>query len=167
MNPTEHYDTIPKLIQRNYERWRPATAMCMKQFGIWQRYRWEDYYQRVKYLSLGLVSLGLQPQDVVSIIGDNEPEWFWGEFATQAAGGIATGIFVDSIPSEVKYVAEPSGAKFALVNDQEQADKFIEIKNELPSLKNVIYWDTKGLKNYDDPTLISFNDVIERGRERS
>jgi long-chain acyl-CoA synthetase len=139
--------------------------MSMKMFGIWQRYSWQDCYENVKYFSLGLISLGLERGDVVCIIGDNEPQWFWGEFATQAAGAIATGIFVDSIPSEVKYVAKHSDAKFAIVNDQEQTDKFIEIKDELPLLKKVIYWDPKGLRNYDDPILISFKEVIELGRE--
>ncbi len=158
-------DTIPKLIRRNYERWPRSTAMAMKNFGVWQRYSWQDYYDSVKYSSLGLISLGLEPGDVVCIIGDNEPEWFWGEFATQAAQGVVTGIFVDSIPSEVKYVAEQSGAKFAIVNDQEQTDKFLEIKEELPELKKVIYWDPKGLRNYDDPILISFTEVIKLGRE--
>jgi len=158
-------ETIPQLIRRNYERWGCQTAMCMKNFGIWQRYTWEDYYRNVKYLSLGLISLGLEPGDVVCIIGDNEPEWFWGEFAAQAAGGIATGIFVDSIPAEVKYIASHSGAKFAIVNDQEQTDKFLKIKDELPWLKKVIYWDPKGLRNYDDPLLISFAEVIKLGRE--
>jgi long-chain acyl-CoA synthetase len=137
----------------------------MKNRGIWRRYSWRDYYETVKYFSLGLISLGFKPGDVVCIIGDNEPEWFWSEFAAQASGGIATGIFVDSIPSEVKYIATHSGAKFAIVNDQEQTDKFLEIKDELPSLQKVIYWDPKGLKNYDDPILISFADVIELGKE--
>jgi len=137
----------------------------MKRFGIWQRFSWEEYYYNVKYFSLGLISLGLKPGDVVCIIGDNEPEWFWGEFATQAAGGVVTGIFVDSIPSEVKYIAEHSKAEFAIVNDQEQTDKFLEIKNELPSLKKVIYWDPKGLRNYDDPLLIDFAEVIVMGRD--
>ena len=157
--------TIPHIIQDNYEKWGHQTAMCMKKFGVWQRYDWKDYYQNVKYFSLGLISLGLEPGDVVCIIGDNEPEWFWGEFAAQAAGGIATGIFVDSIPSEVKYIAAHSDAKFAVVNDQEQTDKFLEIKDELPSLKRVIYWDPKGLKNYDDPMLIGFSEVIKLGKE--
>ena len=157
-------DTIPKLIKHNYERWPQRTAMSMKNFGVWQRYSWEAYYDKVKYFSLGLISLGLKPGDVVCIIGDNEQEWFWGEFATQAAQGIVTGIFVDSIPSEVKYIAEQSGARFAIVNDQEQTDKFLEIKEELPELKKIIYWDPKGLRNYDDPTLISFAEVIKLGR---
>ena len=161
----DNLDTIPKLIRRNCERWSRRTAMCMKNFGIWQRYSWAEYYEKVKHFSLGLLSLGMEPGDVVDIIGDNEPQWFWGEFATQAAGGTVTGIFVDSIPSEVKYVAEHSGAKFAIVNDQEQTDKFLEIKDELPLLKKVIYWDPKGLRDYDDPLLASFNEVIALGKE--
>jgi long-chain acyl-CoA synthetase len=162
---TENSDTIPKLIRRNFEEWGNRTAMCMKKFGIWRKYSWNEYFKNVKHFSLGLISLGLERGDVVCIIGDNEPEWFWGEFAVQAAGGVATGIFVDSIPSEVKYIASHSGAKFAIVNDQEQTDKFLEIKNELPLLKKVIYWDPKGMKNYDDPILISFQEVIELGEE--
>jgi len=158
-------ETIPQIIKSNHEKWGLKLAMCTKNRGIWNGYNWNDYYEKIKYFSLGLISLGLCPKEVVCIIGDNEPEWFWGEFATQAAGGIATGIFVDSIPSEVKYIAEHSGAKIALVNDQEQADKFLEIKEELPSLKNIIYWDPKGLKNYEDPALINFADVIKRGKE--
>jgi long-chain acyl-CoA synthetase len=161
----EKWDTIPKLIRRNHERWSCQTAMCMKKFGIWQRYSWTEYYEKVKYFSLGLISLGLKPGDTVCIIGDNEPEWFWGEFAVQAAGGIATGVFVDSIPSEVKYIAEHSDSKYAIVNDQEQTDKFLEIKGELPFLGKVIYWDPKGLRNYDDPMLTSYTEVIELGRE--
>jgi len=155
--------TIPQLIEANHSKWGGQTAMCVKSRGIWHRYNWADYYQRVKYFSLGLVSLGLKKGDVVCIIGDNEPEWFWGEFAVQAAGGIATGSFVDSIPSELKYIANHSGARFALVNDQEQTDKFLDFSEELPALQKIIYWDPKGLGNYDDPRLLSFNRVIEMG----
>ena len=161
----ENGTTIPQIIRGNYKKWGHQTAMCMKKFGVWQKYSWKDYYENVKYFSLGMVSLGLEPGDVLCIIGDNEPEWFWAQFATQAAGGIATGIFVDSIPSEVKYIAAHSDAKFAVVNDQEQTDEFLEIKDELPLLKKVIYWDPKGLKNYDDPILISFAEVIKLGKE--
>ncbi len=139
--------------------------MSMKRLGIWQQYTWQQYLDQVKYFSLGLVSIGLKPGDVVAIIGDNEPEWFWGEFAVQAAGGIATGIFVDSVPSEVEHIASHSGARFALVNDQEQADKFLELKSKLPRIERIIYWDPKGLKNYDDPSLISFAQVARLGQE--
>jgi len=165
MEGRERTGTIPQLISANREKWGDRVAMCMKRFGIWQRYSWNEYYDTVKGFSLGLRALGLREGDVVCIIGDNEPEWFWGEFATQAAGGIVTGVFVDSIPSEVKHIAEHSGARFAIVNDQEQTDKFLEIRDELPALEKVIYWDPKGLKNYDDPILIGFPEVVKLGRD--
>ncbi|MDD2251465.1 MAG: AMP-binding protein [Dehalococcoidales bacterium] len=158
-------ETIPGLVLDNSLKKADRTAMCMKCFGIWQRYSWQDYYRRVKYFSLGLVQMGLKPRDVACIIGDNEPEWFWAEFAIQAAGGIATGSFVDSIPSELKYIMEHSGSSFAIANDQEQVDKFLEIKHELPSLRKIVYWDPKGLKNYDDPLLASFEQVTSLGKE--
>ncbi|MFA5309774.1 MAG: AMP-binding protein [Dehalococcoidales bacterium] len=161
----EKRETIPQIIKSNRDRWGDRTAMSMKMFGIWRRYTWREYYDNVKYFSLGMIGLGLRRGDVTCIIGDNEPPWFWSEFAVQAAGGIATGIYVDSIPSEVKYTAEHSDAKFAVVNDQEQTDKFLEIKSDLPLLQKVIYWDSKGLRNYDDPMLISFNQVIELGKD--
>jgi long-chain acyl-CoA synthetase len=161
----EKLETIPQIIRCNAQKWGNRTAMCMKRLGVWQKFTWQEYYDQVKHFSLGLISLGLQPGDVVAIIGDNEPEWFWGEFAVQAGGGIPTGVFVDCIPSEVKYTAIHSDAKFAIVNDQEQTDKFLEIKGELPLLKKIIYWDPKGLRNYDDPSLISFSAVTALGRE--
>jgi long-chain acyl-CoA synthetase len=161
----EKRETIPQIISGNRDKWGRQTAMCMKMFGIWHQYTWQDYYDNVKYLSLGMIALGLNKSDVVAIIGDNEPQWFWAEFAAQAAGALATGIYVDSIPSEVKYTAEHAGAKFAIVNDQEQTDKFLEIQNDLPLIQKIIYWDPKGLRNYDDPMLMSFNDLMTLGKE--
>jgi long-chain acyl-CoA synthetase len=161
----EKRDTIPQIISSNRAKWGSQTAMSMKMFGVWRRYSWQEYYENVKFFSLGMISLGLERGDVACIIGDNEPQWFWGEFAVQAAGGIATGAYVDSISSEVKYIAEHADARFAIVNDQEQADKFLEIKKDLPLLKKVIYWDPKGLRNYDDPILTTFDEVIKLGQE--
>lgn len=165
MDQVEQTDTLPKLVMRNAQNWSLRPAMSMKRLGIWQQYTWQQYLDQVKYFSLGLISIGLKPGDVVAIIGDNEPEWFWGEFAVQAAGGITTGVFVDSVPSEVEHIASHSGARFALVNDQEQTDKFLELKSKLPHIERIIYWDPKGLKNYDDPSLISFSQVMRAGRE--
>lgn len=156
--------TIPGLIRRNAEQWPDKAAMCYKNLGVWHRYSWSEYFSRVKYFSLGLIALGLRPGDIVALIGDNEPEWFWGEFAIQAAGAIPTGIFVDAVPDEVKFVVNHSGARFAIANDQEQADKFLDIRDAAPQLQKVVYWDPKGLKNYEDPLLIGFREVIELGK---
>lgn len=159
------YDTFPKLLTRNYEKWPNAIAMRKKDFGIWQKYTWRDCYEKVKYFSLGLISLGLKREDKVAIVGENEPEWFWAQFAIQAAGAWPAGIFVDMVPSEVKFITEHSDSRFAVANDQEQVDKFLAVKDELPKLEKVIYWDPRGLKNYDDPLLLSFKQVLELGRE--
>lgn len=158
------YDTFPKLLLRNYRTWPDLVAMRKKNFGIWKEYTWKECYGKVKYFSLGLMSLGLRAGDKIGIIGENEPEWFWAEFAVQALGAIMVGIYTDMVPSEVKYICEHSECMFAVANDQEQVDKFIKIKGELPGLQKVIYWDPKGLRNYDDPFLIPFEEVLELGK---
>ncbi|MBM3167232.1 MAG: long-chain fatty acid--CoA ligase [Chloroflexi bacterium] len=162
----ETADTLPKLLKYNCEKYGDTkVAMRVKRFGFWQEYSWKAYYENVKYLSLGLVSLGLKAGDVVSILGENKPEAYWTELATQAAGGIALGIFTDCMPNEVKFFVQHSDSKFVIAGDQEQVDKMLQIKDDLPLLKKVIYWDPKGVWNYDDPILTSFNNLLELGRE--
>ena len=119
-------DTLPKILRRNYQKYgNKGIAMRKKHLGVWKKYTWEDCYQAVKYFSLGLISLGLETGDKVAIIGDNDPQWFWSEFAAQAAGGVALGIFTDCTPPEVKYIVDHSESKFVVAKDQEQADKDI------------------------------------------
>ncbi|MEW6614258.1 MAG: AMP-binding protein [Thermodesulfobacteriota bacterium] len=157
-------DTLPKILRRNYRKYRDKkVAMRVKDEGIWRSYTWKDYYEKVKYFSLGLINLGLQRGDKVSILGENKPEWYWAELAVQSAGATVVGIFTDCTPQEVKYFVEHSDSRFVVVHDQEQVDKLLEIRNELPMLIKVIYWDTKGLWSYRDPILISFDEVVEIG----
>ncbi len=139
--------------------------MRVKDRGIWQEYTWEDYYQKVRHFCLGLISLGLQKGDKVSILGENKPEWFWAELAVQSAGGAAVGIFTDCLPGEIKYYVEHSDSTFVVVHDQEQVDKLLEIKNDVPKVKKIIYWDPKGLWSYTDPILLSFDEVVELGQD--
>ena len=158
-------DTTPKLFLQQYKKYGDKKiAVVQKDYGIWQPYAWKEQYETVKYFSLGLVSLGLEPGDKVSIVGDSDRHWYWSRWAIMAASGVVVGMYADSIPSELKYIAEHSDSKFVIADDQEQVDKMLQIKEELPLLKKVIYWDPKGLRNYDDPILISFKQVIELGR---
>ena len=157
-------DTLPKCLRKNYLMKPERIAMRVKDMGIWQSYTWKDCYEKVKFFSLGLVSLGLGREDKVSILGENKPEWYWAELAIQAAGGIAVGIFIDCIPSEVKFYVEHSESKFVIAHDQEQVDKILEIKDHLPLLKKVIYWDPKGIWSYRDPILMSFEEMLELGQ---
>lgn len=158
--------TLPKLLRlRCQEYGRNRVAMRRKKFGIWQCYTWQDYYDQVKHISLGLISLGLERGENVSVIGENDPEWYWAELATQSAGAATVGIYPDCTPPEVKYFLEHSGSKFVFAHDQEQVDKIITLQNELPNIKKIIYWDDKGLWFYKNEALMSIGEVMDLGRE--
>jgi len=158
-------NTLPKLLKKNADKYGDRKiAMRVKDRGIWQRFTWKDYYERVKYFSLGLISLGIKRGDKISILGENKPEIFWAELAAQAAGGTAVDIYTDCTPPEVKFFVTDSDSTFVVAHDQEQVDKIFQIKDDLPLVKKVIYWDPKGLWNYEDPILISFPEVIHLGQ---
>ena len=159
-------DTLPKLLIENFKKHgNTRVAMREKDRGIWIRYTWEDYYYKVRYFSLGLIRLGLKRGDKISILGENKPQWYIAELAAQSAGAQVVGIFTDCIPSEVKYYIEHSDSTFVVAHDQEQVDKVLQIKADLPLVTNIIYWEEKGLWSYKDPLLIHFNDVLALGKE--
>src|SRR4030042_6373734 len=137
----EKGDTWPKILKYNYEKYGDTVlAMRHKNHGIWQRYSWKDYCLNVSYLALGLISIGFKAGDKVLIIGDNAPQWYYAELAAQANHGAAVGVYPELLPSEIKYIAENSEVRFAVVQDQEQVDRLLQIKDDLPRLKKVIYW---------------------------
>jgi long-chain acyl-CoA synthetase len=160
-------DTYPKFLLRNNKLWGDKVALRRKDFGIWQNYTWKDCYQQVKHLCLGLVDLGLKPGDKVSLIGDDEPEGFWAEAAIQVAGGVLVAMWSDSIPSEIAYIINHSDSRFVIAEDQEQIDKILEIKNDIPKVQKVIYWDRKGMRKYEDPILMSFDDLKKIGSKHA
>ena len=160
----EKGDTWPKVLKVNCEKHGDThRAMRHKHHGIWQPYTWNDYYRHVKSLALGFLSLGLKAGDRVLIIGDNVPEWYYADVAAQADHGVAVGAYSDLTPREIKYIAENSESTFAVVQDQEQVDKLLQVKDALPLLRKIIFWSYKGLAHYKDPILMGFRDVLERG----
>ncbi|GAB4367539.1 MAG: long-chain fatty acid--CoA ligase [Deltaproteobacteria bacterium] len=170
MTPTiraaEGFDTFPKLLRRNAERYGDRKiAMREKEFGIWQEFSWKEYHDHVKYFSLGLVSLGLSRGDKVAIIGDNRPEWVWAEVAAQAAGAVPLGLYQDSTLKEVAYVIDHSDSTFVVAEDQEQVDKILDMRDQLPKVRYIIYSDPRGMRSYQEPDLLDFREVENYGRE--
>jgi len=160
------HDTFPKLLVRNAEVFGDRkVAMREKEFGIWQDFSWKEYHDHVKYFSLGMVSLGLKAGDKVAIIGDNRPEWVWGEVAAQAAGAVPLGLYQDSTLKEVSYIIDHSDASFVLAEDQEQVDKILDMKEQLPKVRYIIYSDPRGMRGYKQPFLLDFKEVENFGRE--
>jgi long-chain acyl-CoA synthetase len=163
---TEKGDTWPKILTFNYKKYGSRRrAMRHKHFGIWQPYTWKDYYSNVKYLALGLLSLGFKAGDKVLIIGDNAPEWYYAELAAQANHGVSVGVYSDLTPPEIKYLADNCEARFAVVQDQEQVDKLLQIKDTLPHLKKIIYWNYKGLVHADDHVLMGYRELLLLGEQ--
>jgi long-chain acyl-CoA synthetase len=160
------HDTFPKLLVRNAERFGDRKiAMREKELGIWQEFTWKEYHDHVKRFSLGLVSLGLSPGDKVAVIGDNRPEWVWAEVAAQAAGAVPLGLYQDSTLKEVAYVIDHSDASFVVAEDQEQVDKILDIKDQLPKVRFVVYTDPRGMRGYKEPFLLDFQEVESLGQE--
>jgi long-chain acyl-CoA synthetase len=158
-------DTLPKCLIAAYQKHgNRKVAMRKKDLGIWRSYTWQDSCEQVRQLSLGLIKLGLKRGDKVCIIGDNDPEYFWAQLAIESGGGVAVGIFTDSAPHEIQYIVNHSDAVLIFAKDQEQCDKLLEIRDQIPAVQRLIYWDDKGLWHYDEPWLISFDQVQELGR---
>ena len=158
--------TIPKLFYQQTTKYgKDRVAMREKEFGIWRPITWQDYLDNVKYLALGLNSLGLQEGDKVAMIGDNRPEGLWAEMATLCARGIGVWLFQDCLIDEVKYIIDHSDTKFLVGEGQEEVDKAISIFNECPKLKKIIWDDPKGMRNYHEEYLISLKEVQQLGRE--
>jgi long-chain acyl-CoA synthetase len=158
--------TLPKLFQETCRKyWDRKVALREKEFGIWRPITWKDYYERVKWIALGLHSLGLQRGDKVAMIGDNRPEGLMVEMATLCAGGIGVWLFQDSLIDEVAYIIDHSDSRFLMGEGQEEVDKALSIRGKCPKLHKVIWDDPKGMRGYEDPLLISLKEVQERGRE--
>jgi len=157
-------DTLPKLFLRNVTQYRDRVALREKDLGIWKRVTWGDYYEHVRDFAMGLKALGFEPGDKVAILGDNCCEWIYADLAAQSLLGIAVGIYPTDVASQVKYILKNSDSKFVVARDQEQVDKVLQVKNELPLLKKVIVIDMKGLRRYKDPLIISFNETEKMGR---
>lgn len=157
-------DTIPKLFLRNVREHGHRIALREKDLGIWKRVTWNDYYEHVRNFAMGLKALGFEPGDKVAILGDNCCEWLYADMAAQSLSGIAVGIYPTDVAEQVKYILKNSDSKFVVVKDQEQVDKVLQVKKELPLLKKVIVIDMKGLRRYKDPLVISFKETEKMGR---
>jgi long-chain acyl-CoA synthetase len=158
--------TIPRLfVSKALKYGARKVGLREKDYGIWQQVTWQQYYEHVRAFCLGLVQLGLQRGDRVAVISGNRPEWLYTELAAQSAGAIPVGIFVDSLPSQVQFILAHAEARFVVVEDQEQADKVLAVRHELPLLERIIVDDTRGLEDYQEPMLLSWREVEAMGQE--
>ena len=157
--------TMPQLLKQRADLHPNAVALRLKEFGIWQETTWGVYLEQVKHFALGLYALGLRREDKMAVIADNIPEWLYAELGAQSLGAISVGVYQSSVPSEMAYMLEYTDSKIVIAENQEQVDKLLEIREQIPMVEFVIYNDSRGMRPYQgDPWFLNFEAVFEKGK---
>jgi long-chain acyl-CoA synthetase len=156
--------TLPCYLLRNAQQHANRPAIREKDRGIWQTYTWRDYHAHVRDIALGLAALGFARGDKLSVIGDNRPRLYWAQVAAMCLGGVSVPVYQDSIAKELAFVLDHAEVSVVVAEDQEQVDKILALKAQLPRLNLVIYEDPRGMSQYRAADLRSLDEVEELGR---
>ena len=158
-------DTLSKNFLLRVAELGAATAQRKKRYGIWQEYSWNAVYEHVADFAMGLRRLGLMPGETVVIIGENDPEMYWAQIAAHALHCKTCCVFSDASPQDILFVIGATDAVIVCARDQEQVDKLLEIEAMAPQIRQVIYWEDRGMWAYDSDWLSSFAAIEEQGAE--
>lgn len=159
----EGCDTLPKLFRYRVREFGDKVAMREKDLGIWRAISWNEYGDRARDVGLGLVSLGLQRGDVVSVLAENIKEWLFTDLGTQCAGGVTNGIYTTDAATQVAFLVNDSKTKFLFVENEEQLDKFLEERDNMPELIKVFVYDMEGLRDFKDDMVMSIDELYALG----
>ena len=159
------HDTLPKLLAHNAKHYPDEIAQREKELGIWIAYSWADCEMHISRMAAGFAALGVQQGDVVGLIGDNRPEWVWGEVAAHACRAMSLGIYRDALEEEVRYLISYAEPKIIVAEDEEQVDKLLALGDAIPSVKHIVYTDPRGMRKYDDPRLMRLEELEGLGEQ--
>ncbi|MCG8383689.1 MAG: AMP-binding protein [Gammaproteobacteria bacterium] len=158
--------TLVQLVARNANQHGAGIAFREKELGLWKEYNWQDYLDNVTCLAAGLESLGFQPGDTLMVMGDNRPKLYWAMIAAGGLRGKAMPVYPDAAPDEVLHFCKLSQLRFVIAEDQEQIDKLLDLREEIGTIEHVIYVKPRGMRSYQVPGLVGYDELIERGRQR-
>lgn len=157
-------DTFPKWLLDRARRHPNKIAIREKDLGIWQEWSWLQMLGEIRAFACGLAAHGLQRGDKVAIVGDNRPQLYWAMMATQCLGGVPVPLYQDAIADEMQFVLDHAEVRFAVVEDQEQVDKLLNVWERCLTLEMLIYHEPRGLRHYDEPFLRAFEAMQQTGR---
>ncbi|HTZ39704.1 MAG TPA: AMP-binding protein [Syntrophales bacterium] len=159
--------TLPQILGEQAKRLGAGhTAIREKAYGIWQIFNWEDYDRHVRHTALGLSSLGVRRKENVAIVTNNHPEWLFSELGAQSIGCVTINLFTSSVADELAEALKRFQAAVVIAQDQEQVDKLLETRARLGFIRNVVYVDPTGMRNYgSEPWLMSFRELLARGEQ--
>jgi long-chain acyl-CoA synthetase len=153
---------LPAVLRRNASEWSDKVALRHKDLGRWCEYSWREYADRTARIGLALAAVGVMPGDKVAIIGENRPEWLWADIGAQGIGAISVGVYSTSPAAEVEYILEHSGSVVAVVEDEEQLDKVLQVRERLPLLRQVVLIEPRGSRTYlERGDCITFDALLD------
>ena len=158
-------ETIPALFWNAVAARGPKVWLRQKELGIWRSWTWDKTAEAVREIAGGLMALGFQPKDTASILSNTVIEWVLADIAVLSCGGVSNGIYPTDAASQVQYLCEDSGTGILFVEDDEQLDKALEVRGQLPRLRKIVVFDMEGLRDLDDPGVISLDELRRLGRE--
>ena len=158
-------DTFPKILRNNALIYKGKPSVREKEYGIWQTLTWNVFYKRALILAKGLKNTGLKRGEKIAIIGDNRPNLYLSIAAAQILGAVPVPCYQDSVADELQYILEHAEVKIAIVENQEQVDKLLEIKDKLPLLKSIFYDDPRGLDNYQKTDALALDNILNLDNE--
>ena len=158
-------DTFPKILRNNALIYKGKPSVREKEYGIWQTLTWDAFYERALILAKGLKDTGLKRGEKIAIIGDNRPNLYLSIAAAQILGAVPVPCYQDSVADELQYILEHAEVKIAIVENQEQVDKLLEIKGKLPLLKSIFYDDPRGLENYQKTDALALDNILNLDNE--
>ncbi|MEN8246495.1 MAG: AMP-binding protein [Thermodesulfobacteriota bacterium] len=158
-------ETMPILFWDAVRRRKDKILLRYKDFGIWKAVTWQEAGKAVKEIGMGLISLGFEPGDCVSILANTVPEWLYADLGTLSVAGVSSGIYPTDSAEQVEYLVNDSYTKFLFVEDDEQLDKALGIRSKTSQLRKIIVFDMEGLRDFDDPFVISLDKLRKLGAE--
>ncbi|MFA9215492.1 MAG: AMP-binding protein [Sphingomonadaceae bacterium] len=157
-------ETFPRRLLE-HGRVRPGKpAFREKYLGIWQSWNWAQVNEEVRALACGLAAIGYGRGMNLAIIGDNRPRLYWAMLAAQCLGGVPVPLYQDAPAADMAFVLENAEIRYAIVEDQEQVDKLLELQTLYPHVSHVAYDDARGMRHYQQQDLISLDRLQELGR---
>ncbi len=156
-------DTLPRLFRHVVRERGERVAMREKDLGIWRGISWREYGQRARRVGMGLVALGLRPRDVVSIISDNRPEWLYTDLGIMSVAAVPNGIYTTDSARQVEYIVNDSGTRFLFVENEEQLDKILAVRDHCGELVKIFVYDMDGLHAFRDEQVMPFDALLELG----
>ena len=161
---TSSANTFPKMLLKHAAERPNRPAFREKDLGIWQTTSWAETLVQVRAIACGLHAMGFKRGMNLAIIGDNRPRLYWSMLAAQCLGGVPVPLYQDSVAAEMVYALQDAEIHFAVVENQEQVDKMLEIADQVPLLQHVIYEDPKGLRDYTQSKLTSYDELTKLGQ---